>query len=118
MPNRPEQLRLSSDERADLVAYLDGELPEVHTRVISTKLTRSATARREVDILQKTGQLLDFLPRPQAPPQFCERTISHIRRLEVEGRSWEPLVASWSVQAQGLSPIVIAGGPCRGLGLR
>jgi hypothetical protein len=99
MEKRPEQLRLSPDERADLVAYLDGELPEAHTRVISTKLIQSATARREVEILKKTWELLDFLPRPQATEEFSQRTISHIHRLELEGRSWEPLVASWSLQA-------------------
>ena len=64
--NRPEQLRLTPDERADLVAYVDGELPEAHSRLISTKLTHSATARREVEMLQKTWELLDHLPLPQA----------------------------------------------------
>ena len=90
---RPEQLRLSSDERADLVAYLDGELPEAHSRVISTKLTQSATARREVEMLKKTWELLDFLPLPQAPPEFSERTVSHIHRLELEGHRGSRFVA-------------------------
>jgi anti-sigma factor RsiW len=116
MAQRPEQLRLSSDERADLVAYLDGELPEAHTRVISTKLTQSATARREVEILKKTWELLDFLPRPKAPPEFSERTISHIHRLELEGRSWEPLVASWSTQAGRVVVYAIAAGLSLGAG--
>jgi hypothetical protein len=96
--NRPEQLRLSPDERADLVAYVDGELPEAHSRSIATKLTLSATARREVEMLQKTWELLDYLPRPQATEQFSERTISHIRRLELKEHSWEPIVAAWSAR--------------------
>jgi len=116
MPNRPEQLRLSPDERADLVAYLDGELPEAHTRHISTKLTQSATARREVEILQKTWELLDFLPRPQAPPEFCERTVSRIRKLELQGNSWEPLLASWSARGAQAVVYVIAVGLSLGLG--
>jgi len=107
MGNRPEQLRLSPDERADLVAYLDGELPDAHARLISTKLTQSATARREVEILKKTWELLDFLPRPKAPPEFSERTISRIHRLELEGHSWEPLVALWSLQAARVIAYVI-----------
>jgi anti-sigma factor RsiW len=94
--NRPEQLRLTPDERADLVAFVDGELPEAHSRLISTKLTHSATARREVEMLQKTWELLDHLPRPQATEQFSEKTISHIRRLEMKDHSWEPVVALWS----------------------
>jgi hypothetical protein len=96
--NRPEQLRLTPDERADLVAFVDGELPEAHSRMISTKLTQSATARREVEMLQKTWQMLDHLPRPQATEQFSEKTISHIRRLELKDRSWEPVVAAWSAR--------------------
>ncbi|MGO9466458.1 MAG: anti-sigma factor family protein [Isosphaeraceae bacterium] len=116
MAMRPEQLRLSPDERADLVAYLDGELPEAHTRVISTKLTQSATARREVEILKKTWELLDFLPRPKAAPEFSERTISHIQRIELEGHSWEPFVASWSAQAAWAVVYLVAVGVSLGVG--
>jgi hypothetical protein len=116
MPKRPEQLRLSPDERADLVAYLDGELPEAHSRVISTKLTQSATARREVEILQKTWELLDFLPRPQAPPEFSERTVSHIHKLELQGRAWEPVVAAWSAQGANVVIYLMAAGLSLGLG--
>ena len=96
MANRPEQLRLTPDERADLVAYVDGELPEAHSRMISTKLTHSATVRREVEMLQKTWEMLDYLPRPQATEQFAEKTISRIHRLELKDRSWEPVLAAWS----------------------
>ena len=90
MAIQPEQLRLTPDERADLVAYVDGELPEAHSRLISTKLTQSATARREVEMLQKTWEMLDHLPRPQATEHFSEKTISHIRRLETKRHAWEP----------------------------
>lgn len=98
MANRPEQLRLTPDERADLVAYVDGELPEVNARSIATKLTMSATARREVEMLQKTWELLDHLPLPAATEQFSERTISQIRRLELKTNSWEPLVSDLSAR--------------------
>lgn len=116
MPNRPEQLRLSPDERADLVAYLDGELPEAYTRVMSTKLTQSATARREVEVLQKTWEMLDYLPRPQVPSEFSERTVSHIRRMELEGRAWEPLVAFWSAQGARVVVYLFAVAASLGLG--
>ena len=59
MSRGPEQLRLTPDERADLVAYIDGELPEVVARAVETKLTYSATARREVEMLKKTWELKD-----------------------------------------------------------
>jgi len=113
---RPEQLRLTPDERADLVAYVDGELPEAHSRTIATKLTQSATARREVEMLQKTWELLDHLPRPQVTGHFSEKTVSHIRRLELEGRSWEPTVAAWSAYAARAMVYVLIAVTCAGLG--
>ena len=117
MASRPEQLRLTPDERADLVAYVDGELPEAHSRLISTKLTQSATARREVEMLQKTWEMLDHLPRPQATEQFSEKTISHIRRLELKERSWEPAVAAWSARLARVMVYILVGAAFLGAGL-
>jgi anti-sigma factor RsiW len=72
----PDQQRLSVEERANLVAYLDGELPDAQSRAISTKLTQSLTARREVEALQKTWEMLDLLPLPKASEDFTARTLS------------------------------------------
>jgi anti-sigma factor RsiW len=116
VPNRPEQLRLTSDERDDLVAYLDGELPEGHTRAIATKLSLSATARQEVEMLKKTWELLDHLPRPQVPEQFTEKTITSIRRLELEGRLWEPALYAWSAFAARAVGYVAIAAVALGLG--
>jgi anti-sigma factor RsiW len=113
---QPEQLRLTPDERADLVAYVDGELPEAHSRSISTKLTHSATARREVEMLQKTWELLDYLPLPPATGQFSEKTISHIRRLEVRDRSWEPMVSAWSARVARVMVYLLVGATFLGVG--
>jgi anti-sigma factor RsiW len=114
--SRPDQLRLTPDERADLVAYVDGELPEGHARTISTKLTKSATARREVEVLQKTWELLDYLPRPTVTENFSEKTVSHIRRLEFQASSWEPAVAAWSGRAGRLGLYMLVAGTFLGLG--
>ncbi len=95
MAKGPEQLRLTPDERSDLIAYLDGELPEAHARAISTKLSLSPTARREVEILQKTWDLLEQLPRPQLAPEFSEKTIHTIQRLEARSSVWSERAALW-----------------------
>ncbi len=116
MAKQPEQLRLSSDERADLVAYLDGELPDAHARAIATKLTLSATARREVEMLQKTWEMLDHLDRPAVPAQFTEKTISQIRRIELEGRAWEPVLSIWSARAARALVAVALAVACLGVG--
>jgi anti-sigma factor RsiW len=114
--NRPEQLRLTPDERADLVAYVDGELPEVQARTISTKLTMSATARREVEMLQKTWEMLDLLPLPPATERFSERTISQIRQLELKADRWEPLISDWSARLGRLAIYLVLGLLTAGLG--
>lgn len=77
--------RLSPTDRANLVAYLDGELNEAESRGIATKLTQSATARREVEILERTWELLDYLPRPQASELLTARTMSQVLQLGMQG---------------------------------
>jgi anti-sigma factor RsiW len=116
MSRGPEQLRLTPDERANLVAYIDGELPDAISRVLSTKLTQSATARQEVEILKKTWELLGHLPLPQVDPQFSERTITEIRRLEVTSPDWEHRVRLLSTWALTLAIYVLLLGLGVGMG--
>ena len=113
---QPDQLRLTPDERADLVAYVDGELPETHSRSISTKLTQSATARREVEMLQKTWEMLDHLALPQATDHFAEKTVSHIRRLEMKGQTWMSDVTVWSARLARVMVYLLVGAVCVGAG--
>ena len=80
-----EHQRLTPDERSNLVAFLDGELPELQAEVIATKLTQSVTARREADLLQKTWELLDYLARPQASENFTARTLTEVESLDGRG---------------------------------
>src|SRR5262249_29278865 len=91
-PMAAEKQRLSPAERANLVAYLDGELNEAEARAISTKLTPSVSARRELEALEKTWVLLDYLPRPAASPELTSRTLSEVRRLA--GRDGEFLAVA------------------------
>jgi anti-sigma factor RsiW len=112
MSRGPEQLRLTPDERADLVAYIDGELPDASARALSTKLTQSATARREVELLKKTWELLGHLPFPQVEADFAERTITEIRQLELKSPAWESSVrslSSWAVQAATYGLLAVLG---------
>jgi anti-sigma factor RsiW len=79
----PDQQRLTPGERANLVAYLDGELGDADARAIATKLAHSATARREVETLEKTWDLLEYLPRQKASEDFATRTLSVVLRKDV-----------------------------------
>ena len=80
-----DKLRLSPTERANLVAYLDGELTDAEARAIATTLTSSATARRELEVLEKTWELLDHLPRPKASEQLTARTLTQVQRIGAQG---------------------------------
>jgi hypothetical protein len=86
----PDQQRLSSEDRSNLVAFLDGELNDDQARVIASKLTQSVTARREADALGKTWELLDLLPRPRASDDFTARTLIIAIR---PGRPGDPMVS-------------------------
>jgi anti-sigma factor RsiW len=69
---------LNDEERADLVAYLDGELAGEAARALEAKLSLNPEARAEADALRRTWDLLDYLPRPEPSPSFTHRTLSRI----------------------------------------
>jgi anti-sigma factor RsiW len=71
--------RLSTEQRGDLVAYLDGELEEDTTAAIENVLAYSNVARNDVEMLARTYDLLDQLPRLSAPEKFTEQTMTTIR---------------------------------------
>jgi anti-sigma factor RsiW len=90
----PESQRLSPAERANLVAYIDGELNEAESRAIATKLTQSPVARREVEALERTWELLDYLPRPKVTVDFAQRTCTEVIRLAEQGGRLEDALLS------------------------
>lgn len=71
--------RLTSEQRGDLVAYLDGELGDDQTAAIEGVLAQSNVARNDVEMLARTYDMLDLLPRATAPEAFTEETMSTIR---------------------------------------
>jgi anti-sigma factor RsiW len=106
MATAPEQ-RLNPEERANLVAYIDGELTDAESRAIATKLTQSATARREVESLKKTWDLLEYLPRPAASAEFSQGTLTAIQGTEAQAGAWARDAGSW-LQRAASSLIVLA----------
>src|SRR5262249_23103676 len=68
----------SEQERADLVAYLDGELTGEAARAMERKLNLDPSARAEADALKRTWDLLDYLPRPEPSASFTEQTMSKL----------------------------------------
>lgn len=79
-------VRLTADQRANLVAYLDGELDDAPTQEIDHILARSEVARHEVEALSRAWEMLDILPRPKASTEFTERTMSTLQLKEAPHR--------------------------------
>ncbi|WP_165221242.1 anti-sigma factor family protein [Aquisphaera insulae] len=98
----PEQ-RLNPEERGNLTAYIDGELTENEARSIATKLSLSGTARRELESLKKTWELLEYLPRPPASDGFPDRTMESIRAIEAPSTSWTQDADFWFRQGWKLT---------------
>lgn len=65
--------------REDLIAYLDGELPDESASQIEKALVADASVRLEVEQLTKTFDLLDLLPSSKASAEFAGKTLTVIR---------------------------------------
>jgi hypothetical protein len=74
----PNSSPLNEQERANLVAWLDGELEGEAARALEAKLSLDPDARAEADALRKTWELLDYLPRPGPSASFTHRTLSRL----------------------------------------
>jgi hypothetical protein len=90
MPVSPGQQRLNLGERANLAASIDRQLSDDESRALAPKLTHSATARRELELLRETWELFEYLPLPShVSSQFSECTLSQTRFPDSKGHSWE-----------------------------
>ena len=116
MSKGADQQRLTSEERANLVAYLDGELNEAESRAIATKLTLSVTARRESEVLQKTWELLEHLPMPRASESLTQRTLTEIGRIDLAGNSLFSSASKTLRHARSLATVLLASAACFVLG--
>lgn len=74
--------RLSAEQRDDLVAYLDGELEEASSQEIEKILAKNPVARNDVEMLMRTWELLDALPRAEATEEFTQKTLSSIQAVD------------------------------------
>src|SRR6516225_9156928 len=91
---------LNDDERAELIAYLDGELDESASRALEAKLSTNPKVRAEADALRRTWELLDYLPRTEPSASFTQRTVSRISAV----RPTQPTPAGrWRGWVGGLS---------------
>jgi anti-sigma factor RsiW len=110
-----EPRRLTEEERADLVAYLDGELDENAARAVEAKIQSDPNARTEAESLKRAWDLLDYLPSRQSSPSFTHRTIERVSPLRPKsksaaspsaGRGWR---RPWVIGAGWAAAVLVAG---------
>jgi len=79
----------------DLVAYLDGELPQARRAEIEACLREDAALAEEVELHRRTWEALASLPGARASQAFVQRTMEHVRRTETRRRRrrWTGAVA-------------------------
>jgi hypothetical protein len=106
-----QQPSLSDKDRADLIAYLDGELNERAAREVETRLHRDPTARAEVEALRRTWALLDYLPRPEPSAHFTHRTLTRVEavRTHLVLPRTRPRWQLWALGLGWVAALMLAG---------
>jgi anti-sigma factor RsiW len=102
---------LTDEDRAEIVAYLDGELDERRARALEARINTDPAVRAEADVLRKTYDLLDYLPRPEPSPNFTHRTIDRLGTV-APTKSVQPVgvprPSRWGVRFLGAAALVAA----------
>jgi anti-sigma factor RsiW len=106
-----DQPSLSDKDRADLIAYLDGELDEDAARALEARLNRDPGVRAEAEALRRTWALLDYLPKPEPSVSFTNRTLSRVSAVRTAPpgfavrRRWQP----WAYGLGWAAAVLLAG---------
>ena len=96
---------LNEQEKADLVAFLDGELGGEAARALEARISLEPAVRSEAETFKRTWELLDHLPRPEPSPSFTNRTLEKLApvrppRTAASGKSRRWLIgAGWAAAA-------------------
>lgn len=113
--NTPIPIDEPVSPEAELVAYLDGELPPEQARRIEQRMAEDPVCRARVSELQRTWDLLDELPRATASTEFARSTIEMVaQRAEVGVRDNLPQKSplqrlSWLGGIAGVTMAAVAG---------
>jgi len=106
-----EELEGSDDPQvAELVAYLDGELPVEDADRVEQMLLSSPPLRKNAETLDRTWQLLDSLEGATVSGEFTQKTLASISTVSAETdidslttrRRWQFVLLPKSVVIRGL----------------
>lgn len=97
--HNPEQDEIEGAEdpqTAELVAYLDGELPEQDADRVEQLLLTNPPLRRNAESLDRTWQLLNSLEEATASGEFTLKTLASISTVSAESDSVSATDRRWS----------------------
>jgi anti-sigma factor RsiW len=103
---------LNDQERADLVAYLDGELDSEAARALEARLSRDPRVRAEAEELRRSWDLLDYLPKPTPSDAFTHRTLERLSgSLQTQrAPAWRRPWPRWAILAGWAAVLLLAAG--------
>jgi anti-sigma factor RsiW len=105
--NKPNPL--TEEDRANLVAYLDGELDRSASSALEAKLSLSAQGRSEAEALRRTWSLLDYLPRPELSPRFTHDTLERLSAIRPSTTARRRRWRAWVVATGRAAALLVAG---------
>jgi anti-sigma factor RsiW len=79
MSDMDHEAPLTSEQRENLVAYLDGELDDAGVAEVEKLLATNPEARHAARMLSESFDMLDLLPRERASDTFTTRTLATVR---------------------------------------
>jgi len=91
------------------VAYLDGELKPEHAQRMEAMLAKNPAARRDVDALVRTWDMLDELDSVQASDGFTQRTLDSVAVMNAIPKPTRPIQTTGRQGSRHRGGFVLAG---------
>lgn len=85
-------------QTAELVAYLDGELPEQDADRVEQLLLTNPPLRRNAESLDRTWQLLNSLEEATASGEFTQKTLASISAVSAASDADQAMDRRWSLK--------------------
>ena len=99
---------MTEEDRASLVAYLDGELDDEAARQVEARISTDPAVRAEIESLKRTWDLLDYLPKAEPSPNFTHRTVSRITAAHVALRTSQQRRRRWLLGTAWAAALLVA----------
>ena len=99
---------LTPQDRANLTAFLDGELDQKTAQALEAKINLDPEARKEVEALRHTWGMLDHLPKAAPAPRFTQRTLARLSADQIKSIAKSRQRAGLWVRVVGWAAAIVA----------